>query len=560
MAASNFSFDLDKIEFAEPKQLDASLLPKQEGTPPAPSLEVTLDTSKSPSHCLKEAEDRFGTLEFELIRDDENERVDGQAHEASIALEEKGQSEPEAIIQQLAKSLYDRTCKSVSHYDAASWIGDSGAERGLVRKSYMDCFHWDGLSVLGAMRGLCNKLYMKAESQQLDRIVDAFSDRWCECNPNHGFKSSSVIYTLAYSILLLNTDLHSEEFSASKKMPRSQYIQSTLQAMATLAFTDLNEDGKEVTRVDHQSQRSAGSKIAPIRPVPSKKYGVTSESVTLVNTSVVTSQKEWESIVSTLLKSVYASVDLTPLNLAIPDEDVRVPVARTSSQSSIFQRRSWLGSNEWSDYDYSDAIAHNSNTSQAKRRSLMSGITSARHSVYVQNGQDHNIGFAGALWNSIISEEKEKSVLEIENETSSSTETVALKSQVDLSATVHQSTVSLAMEQVMQKSGFSEPQVYPTINDIVRKDISITSSGRLHPAHSSYSFSQTSSGHAHDSKREAELMLNGAPWAKEGLLKFQAFFEKDETPKRYKKKGWTSVFVVVQNGYMKMFQFTHGPV
>lgn len=44
---------------------------------------------------------------------------------------------------------------------------------------------------------------MKAESQQLDQIIDSFADGWCECNPQHGVKSPKVIYFLAYSINLL---------------------------------------------------------------------------------------------------------------------------------------------------------------------------------------------------------------------------------------------------------------------------------------------------------------------------------------------------------------------
>ncbi|EHL02782.1 putative PH and SEC7 domain-containing protein C11E3.11c [Glarea lozoyensis 74030] len=55
------------------------------------------------------------------------------------------------------------------------------------------------------------KLVLKAESQQVDRILDAFAQRWCQCNPKHGFKV---------------TDLHMADIE--QKMTRSQFIKNTM--------------------------------------------------------------------------------------------------------------------------------------------------------------------------------------------------------------------------------------------------------------------------------------------------------------------------------------------
>jgi Sec7-like guanine-nucleotide exchange factor len=52
----------------------------------------------------------------------------------------------------------------------------------------MDLFDWSGFSILAAMRDMCGKLVLKAETQQVDRILMSLSERWCECNPSHGFK------------------------------------------------------------------------------------------------------------------------------------------------------------------------------------------------------------------------------------------------------------------------------------------------------------------------------------------------------------------------------------
>jgi hypothetical protein len=42
-----------------------------------------------------------------------------------------------------------------------------------------------------AGRALCTKLYLKAETQQVDRILVEFSRRWQECNPGNLFGSAS---------------------------------------------------------------------------------------------------------------------------------------------------------------------------------------------------------------------------------------------------------------------------------------------------------------------------------------------------------------------------------
>lgn len=39
-------------------------------------------------------------------------------------------------------------------------------------------------------RDLCQKLVLKAESQEIDRIIEAFSARYYDCNPTTVFGSS----------------------------------------------------------------------------------------------------------------------------------------------------------------------------------------------------------------------------------------------------------------------------------------------------------------------------------------------------------------------------------
>lgn len=101
-----------------------------------------------------------------------------------------GQVDPFAEFRQQAQRLFDGDEELVDKATAAAWLGDSGPERTQVRKAYMELFDWTNLDILCSLRGFCGKLILKGETQQVDRVLDAFSTRWCECNPNHGFKAT----------------------------------------------------------------------------------------------------------------------------------------------------------------------------------------------------------------------------------------------------------------------------------------------------------------------------------------------------------------------------------
>ena len=91
-----------------------------------------------------------------------------------------------------AKQIYDGEESLASKPMAAAWLGEPAPERMRVRQAYMELYDWQSLNILAGLRGLCGKLYLKGEAQQVDRILDAFSSRWCACNPSHGFKATGT--------------------------------------------------------------------------------------------------------------------------------------------------------------------------------------------------------------------------------------------------------------------------------------------------------------------------------------------------------------------------------
>lgn len=105
---------------------------------------------------------------------------------------------PSPIEREQAQKIYDNQDGPESDDTAAAWLGNP--DREMVRKAYMDLFDWSNMNILAAMRSLCSRIVLKGETQQVDRILDSFSTRWCECNPRHGFKATGkpIISTLMY--------------------------------------------------------------------------------------------------------------------------------------------------------------------------------------------------------------------------------------------------------------------------------------------------------------------------------------------------------------------------
>ena len=87
-----------------------------------------------------------------------------------------------------AKKVYDGNEDFIQREKAAAWMGEEGPARTRTLLAYMELYDFANLNILAALRLMCGRLVLKAESQQVDRILVAFSRRWCQCNPNHGFK------------------------------------------------------------------------------------------------------------------------------------------------------------------------------------------------------------------------------------------------------------------------------------------------------------------------------------------------------------------------------------
>lgn len=99
-------------------------------------------------------------------------------------------TQPTEEDQARAQKIFDGNEDFVQKEKATAWMGDEGSVRARTLKAYMNLYDFTNLNILASMRVICGRLVLKGESQQVDRILDAFSKRWCESNHNHGFKTT----------------------------------------------------------------------------------------------------------------------------------------------------------------------------------------------------------------------------------------------------------------------------------------------------------------------------------------------------------------------------------
>lgn len=77
---------------------------------------------------------------------------------------------------------------------------------------YVDQVEFTNKDFVTALRLFLAGFRLPGEAQKIDRMMEKFASRYVESNPTQTiFASADAAYVLAYSIILLTTDLHSSQ-------------------------------------------------------------------------------------------------------------------------------------------------------------------------------------------------------------------------------------------------------------------------------------------------------------------------------------------------------------
>lgn len=503
-----------------------------------------------------------------LVQIDGNEPR--KSHEANGLREVPPVIDEGAEYRERARKIFDGDEEDVTKTEAAPWLGEKNTLSTKTLEAYMQLFDFAGFNILVALRLLCGKLALKGETQQFDRIITALSRRWCECNPNHGFKAQDVVHTICYSLILLNTDLHLADIG--EKMSRSAYVKNTLPTIRrvaadaapttfdetlkakpnatrpTLPWSDSNNSVNPASpseRTSFENDRPLQMKRLSIRPAfdrhdsdgwtPDSTGGNTGPANALnalVNQPSTSTIRGWEFEIENILKSFYASIRSDPLPLhggptAGPGGEMTLAERNLSVQNftPMLKRTGSVVSKAPSD--------NMSYRSKAGLRSMTLGFqnkyTRSRPKLYPPSNYGSSgtsFGDADSVWSPVGSSSWSKY---------SASKTLTSASMQSL-GTVFSSHAGEFKHSIGFANALSQA--------IIREE----NQGAVTGDNDSTSMSVPG-----ELLEDESLALEGAPWAKEGLVQHKHHLE--ASGRKAKERTWNNVFAVIGKGTLTLFAF-----
>lgn len=106
-------------------------------------------------------------------------------------------------------------------------LGEPDARSTSVLHEYAKGFLFEGVAFDVALRVYLGRFELPGEAQKIDRILQAFAKAYYESNPDSlECPSEDAVYTLAFSVLLLNTDAHNPRLARKFKMNKADFVRN----------------------------------------------------------------------------------------------------------------------------------------------------------------------------------------------------------------------------------------------------------------------------------------------------------------------------------------------
>ncbi|CAI5713020.1 unnamed protein product [Peronospora destructor] len=95
-----------------------------------------------------------------------------------------------------------------------------------VLHEYVDMIEFTGLEIDMAIRHFLAGFRLPGESQKNDRMMEKFAERFFNSCPPGLFPSADTAFILAFSIIMLQTDLHNPSIAEEKKMDKAGFLRN----------------------------------------------------------------------------------------------------------------------------------------------------------------------------------------------------------------------------------------------------------------------------------------------------------------------------------------------
>ncbi|KAJ8786246.1 hypothetical protein J1605_006466 [Eschrichtius robustus] len=151
-----------------------------------------------------------------------------------------GSGKPEKGVQYLIeRGFVPDTPVGVAHFLlqrkglSRQMIGEFlGNRQKQFNRDVLDCvvdeMDFSAMELDEALRKFQAHIRVQGEAQKVERLIEAFSQRYCICNPGvvRQFRNPDTIFILAFAIILLNTDMYSPNVKPERKMKLEDFVKN----------------------------------------------------------------------------------------------------------------------------------------------------------------------------------------------------------------------------------------------------------------------------------------------------------------------------------------------
>ncbi|KAK2819192.1 hypothetical protein Q5P01_024753 [Channa striata] len=227
------------FEAEQPEDPEMETLTEQNERPLQAADVPTLSEQLVQPEKTVEPEVTQQTEEVELTKVDERVETSEQAEDVGedgdvqtvVAKAEEASPSETAVLhmnggevdRQMACRLAERLFKldGIQRVDVVKHMDKDNNFSRAVGEEYLKFFDFTGHSLDHALRSFLKVVILIGETQERERVLQHFTCRFHQCNPD-SFSSSGAVLALTCALMLLNTDLHGQ--NVGKSMSSSKFV------------------------------------------------------------------------------------------------------------------------------------------------------------------------------------------------------------------------------------------------------------------------------------------------------------------------------------------------
>ncbi|ORX95160.1 hypothetical protein K493DRAFT_407713 [Basidiobolus meristosporus CBS 931.73] len=126
-------------------------------------------------------------------------------------------SEPKTIARFLLKS------EGVNKTTLGEFLGEGNEESIAIMHAFVDVMNFSKMHFVDALRKFLQAFRLPGEAQKIDRFMLKFAERYVIGNAGV-FANADTAYVLAYSVIMLNTDLHNPQ--VKNRMTKAEFLKN----------------------------------------------------------------------------------------------------------------------------------------------------------------------------------------------------------------------------------------------------------------------------------------------------------------------------------------------